>query len=199
MKVIALEKKSDSIYSCISYLVLGSWNRLNDVNTLIDVGTDGTITEEIEVMNTGVGKKQVDQVILTHNHFDHSAGLPAIIEKFSPRVYAFTPGPYVTHLLTDGQLLAIGDRYFQVMHCPIHSDDSICLYCEEEGVLFSGDTQLIVRHPGGTYSEIFVELLKRLSRLHITAIYPGHDHPITKKVKERIYETLSNVTKSNAA
>lgn len=121
--------------------MLGSWNRLKDINTLIDTGTDGSITEQIEKINTGIGKVAVDQVVLTHNHFDHSGRLSAIVKKFSPKVYAFSPGPYVTNLLREGQLIKIADQDFRVIHCPIHSEDSICFYCEAEGVLFSGDTQ----------------------------------------------------------
>ena len=42
MKIIPL-KKNDKIYSCNSYLILGDWNRVEDVNTLIDPGIDGFV------------------------------------------------------------------------------------------------------------------------------------------------------------
>ncbi|HIJ58999.1 MAG TPA: hypothetical protein HPP56_00070 [Nitrospirae bacterium] len=69
MRIICLNK-SKKIYSANPYLILGDWNTLDDVNTLIDVGTDDTIIEEIEQINTGVGKKRIDQVILLITQVD---------------------------------------------------------------------------------------------------------------------------------
>ena len=46
MKVISL-RGNNHIYSCNSYLVLGSWNTLQDMNTLVDVGNDPSIIEVI--------------------------------------------------------------------------------------------------------------------------------------------------------
>jgi glyoxylase-like metal-dependent hydrolase (beta-lactamase superfamily II) len=129
MKVIPLT--NPRTYSCYAYLVLGDWKRLEDINTLVDVGTDGFIIEEIERINTGVGKTAVEQVILTHNHFDHAGGLPAIRAKYNPRVFSFnnTNGNGDIERLQDGQILRLGDRQAEVIYIPMHSHDSICLYC----------------------------------------------------------------------
>ena len=89
MKVIPL-KRNPNIYSCRAYLVLGEWNRLEDVNTLVDVGSDGFVLEEIEATRTGCGKKGVEQVVLTHGHFDHAKGLPEVRNKYQPTVRAFS-------------------------------------------------------------------------------------------------------------
>lgn len=77
MKVMQLTKNRD-IYTCNSYLLLGDWTRRDDVNTLIDPGTDGSVIEQIERPSTGCGKKGVVQVILTHEHFDHASGAAEI-------------------------------------------------------------------------------------------------------------------------
>ena len=68
MKVICLKRNSMK-YTCNAYLILGSWNSLQDTNTLIDVGIDASIINEIEKINTGVGKRPVEQIIITHEHF----------------------------------------------------------------------------------------------------------------------------------
>lgn len=70
MKVFCLGG-NDNNYSCKAYLILGDWNSLNDVNTLVDVGVDDWIVHEIEGVSTGVGKRPVEQIILTHSHYDH--------------------------------------------------------------------------------------------------------------------------------
>ena len=69
MRVVCL-KSNPCQYSCSSYLILGDWNRIEDVNTLVDGGIDEFILEEISKLSTGVGKKGVEQIIHTHGHFE---------------------------------------------------------------------------------------------------------------------------------
>ena len=186
---------NNGVYTCNVYLVLGTWNALEDVNTLVDTGSDGNLLPEVEKIYTGVGKKGVDRVILTHDHFDHSGGLPAINKKYKPEVYAFS-GDHMKYLpLTDGQIIRMGDRDFEVIHAPGHSSDSICLYCKDERVLFSGDTSIQINSPGGTYEKAFVNALERLSTLDVETIYPGHGSPITRNAEEVLQHTLTIVKK----
>lgn len=196
MKVLPLNR-NDKVYSAYSFLLLGVWNRINDINTLIDVGTDGSVVDEVERAATGVGKKQVEQVILTHNHFDHNGGLAAVIERYHPRVYAFSPGPGVDVLVKDGQFLLMGDDYCQIIHTPGHSSDSICIYCPAQKILFSGDVPLSIKSPGSTYEKNFVQALERLSRLDIRIIYSGHNEPVVSGAQEMIQMTLENVRRSD--
>jgi glyoxylase-like metal-dependent hydrolase (beta-lactamase superfamily II) len=192
MKVISLHGNRTK-YTCNSYLVLGSWNRIDDVNTLIDVGVDGTIICEIENISTGVGKNPVERVILTHNHFDHSAGLAEIIRRYHPEVYAYSPFTGVDTILKDGQMLRIGDRDFEVIHSPGHSDDSVCLYCQQEKILFSGDTPINILTAEGTYNEAFVKSLEKIVRREIEMIFTGHNEPHCRNIRSMLHTTLTNV------
>ncbi|MBC8019090.1 MAG: MBL fold metallo-hydrolase [Verrucomicrobia bacterium] len=126
MKIIPLGK-SETVYSCNSYLILGDWNRIEDLNTIIDPGTDGFILEEIARLSTGVGKTPVAQVILTHNHFDHAAGLKSLKERYNARVLAFSDGPWVDEILSDGQFVKAGDDSWKCCILPgIPPIPSVC-------------------------------------------------------------------------
>ena len=198
MKIINLTEKS-AVYTSNVFLVTGTWNNLEDVNTLVDVGMDQSIIKKIEESSTGVGKSKVDQVILTHSHSDHVGILPLIREVFNPQVYAFSP--YiggVDNLLKDGEKLRMGDQMFEVYHTPGHSSDSICLYCENDGVLFVGDTPIIIRSTDGYYSEDFVRFFEQLCRKDVRAIYFGHGEPIVNECRALIMDSLKNVRKSQA-
>lgn len=199
MRITNLFDRDSKIYSCNVYLIRGDWNAIADVNTLIDVGANPSAIDRIKDTPTGVGKKALQQVVLTHGHFDHTSLLPAIREAFQPMVYAHSQFSGADHVLTNNQTLRCGDRDFRVIYTPGHSNDSICLYCEQDGVLFSGDTPLVITSPGGTYTLEFVEILRYLSRLDIKIIYPGHGPAITGNAHSLIKGSLENARKSLTA
>lgn len=199
MRITNLSERNSRVYSCNVYLIRGDWNAIEDVNTLVDVGSDPAMIEKIRATPTGVGKRAVDQVILTHSHSDHAGLLPAIREAFDPVVYAHSSSVGADILLTDGQVLRCGDRTFQVIHTPGHSNDSICLFCGEEGVLFVGDTPVIIRSTNAGHEAGFVQALGRLCREELRAIYPGHGNPVTKGAYQLLCASLHNVRKASSA
>ena len=195
MRVVCL-KQNPYQYSCSSYLILGDWNRIEDVNTLVDGGIDDFVLAEISTLSTGVGKKGVEQIIHTHSHFDHCAGAKAIKERYYCPVLAFASQDVVDQTLQDGQIVRCGDQDFEVIHIPGHSCDSICLYCPEQEVLFSGDAPLFIKTPGGSYTQEFIDALEKIARRSISIVYPGHGSPILGEIGEMINNTLQNVYKS---
>ncbi|RLC07900.1 MAG: MBL fold metallo-hydrolase [Deltaproteobacteria bacterium] len=197
VKVLNLTRDSRSAYTSNAYLVLGNHNALDDLNTLVDVGRDPLIIDRINEAPTGVGKHRVEQVVLTHSHYDHAEALPLIREAFHPVVYAFSASlEGVDNILKGGETLKLGDRMFEVIYTPGHSNDSICLYCEQERTLFAGDTTLIVQSLGGTYEEGYIRALEKLCRRDIRAIYLGHGEPLLKDCNRTLRNTLRNVKKS---
>lgn len=199
MKVFNLTNNS-TIYTCNVYLVQGSWNRIQDVNTLIDVGRDPALVEILQGTTTGVGKPKVQQVVLTHSHYDHVEILPRICDVFHPVVYAFSKFlKNADHHIEDGDKLTIGDQTFEVMHTPGHSSDSVCLYCEQDGSLFAGDTQVQIRTDEGSYEDDFIDAFARLCQRDIKTIYLGHGAPITTGAQQILRKSLNHMRNARSA
>jgi len=185
------------VYTSNVYLVTGTNNAISDVNTLVDVGRDPKILESLPNESTGIGKRAVEQVIITHNHYDHTGMLKPIIERYHPRVCAFSHNlAGVSILLKDEEEFIAGDRQFEVMHIPGHSSDSICLYCRDDGVLFAGDTPVIIRFAGETYTASFLQALEKICRKNVRIIYFGHGPPKTDGCNQALAESLLHVRES---
>lgn len=196
MKVFNLTSNS-KIYTSNVYLITGDWNSMGDVNTLVDVGRDPLVIDAISNAATGVGKKRVEQVILTHSHYDHASLLPKIVELFNPKVYAYSEAQAdTTHRLKGGEVLKAGDRIFDVIYTPGHSNDSVCLYCKEERVLFAGDAGVAITSTDGSYEEGFVTGLEILCKKDIETIYFGHGPPMHEGCNKLLRTSLDNVKKS---
>ena len=181
---------SGSIYTSCAYLVLGDWNRLEDVNTLVDPGADPDLLDFLDRASTGVGKRRVEQVVLTHRHYDHVLLLDEVIRRWSPEVLAMdASGEGVSRRLHDGDRIRAGDRELTVFHVPGHTEDSICLYSEEEQALFVGDSPVVYVAADATYEPGFVDAIQRLARLRVRVIYFGHGAPLTDHCEERIKES----------
>jgi glyoxylase-like metal-dependent hydrolase (beta-lactamase superfamily II) len=190
MKIANLTHNSN-LYTANVFLVLGTWNAMNDVNTLIDVGSDINIIRKLECINTGLGKNKIDQVILTHSHSDHAAILQEIKLAYNPKVYAFNAHlKYVDHVLHDGEILKIGDQQFEVFHITYHSYDSICLYSEKDGILFSGDTTFPVSEGNEALFAENEKALARLKKKKINSVYPGHG--AMRCFNDRSFELMKN-------
>lgn len=190
-------KPDENIYSAFAYFIRGNWNAINDVNTLIDTGRDPNIIDFINNLNTGLGKRKLDLIILTHEHFDHAGMTITLKEIYKPKVIAFSKNNLIDEKAYDGMKIKIGDEIAEILHTPGHSNDSICIYCPESKVLFSGDTILNIKSAGGTYTKEYLEVLKRIKKLKISVIYSGHDEPLTKNIDFILENSIKNVLNSN--
>jgi len=202
MRVLRLHPEHPEDYCCNVYWLLGDSNHAGDRNTLVDAGSSRPenldfFCREMSTLSKGIGKAAVEQVVITHAHYDHIGGLAALAGHFRPSVYGYRVEPGIDHGLYDGQWLHLGDLDFRVLHTPGHSEDSICLYCPVTGELFSGDTLYRITDTGGAYPKCYLESLERIRELEISTIFPGHGEPITQGTRAFINGVLENVRRSS--
>lgn len=146
---------------------------------------------------------KVKYIINTHGHPDHTWENQKIKELTKAKLLIHkadshlltnpefeTPIPFSESVpdkfLEDGETINLGKLKFKIIHTPGHSPGGVCLYEENEQVLFSGDT-LFKETYGRTDlhhsdSEEMKKSLKKLSKLpQETKVYPGHGKETTIK------------------
>ena len=145
------------------------------------------------------------QVILTHNHFDHVDGLEEILRNSKPRVFAHSEDALTLEHkrscrilgLADGDVIVTSLGHFRVIHTPGHTSGSICLYEENMGLLFSGDTVF----PDGWFGRtdmptgnscMLLSSLKRLADLNVNILLAGHGNPLFQHAGKDIEKALNH-------
>ena len=83
-----------------------------------------------------------------------------------------------TRLISEGDIIDLGNRSFEVMHLPGHSPGSIGLWEAQTGTLFSGDAiydaQLLDELPGSNPAR-YRDTMRRLLELPVEVVHGGHD------------------------
>ena len=181
-----------------------------DEGMIVDCGNP---PEKIKLNADEMGIK-IKYIILTHAHYDHAdfineykACFPEaklicheeecrVMTDFEANVslYFGTPKSYGTPdgTVKDGDTLTVGESTFNILSTPGHTPGSICLLCEREKIMFTGDT--LFHYGRGRcdfkYGDEW-DMEKSLGRLlaldgDIT-FYSGHGAPSKIKVEREIY------------
>lgn len=155
---------------------------------------------------------QIEQIWLTHAHFDHLGGVAKIVEMINPspgvalhpedRVLwgmkggalwfgmHVDPGPEPTIDLFHGQVLHLGGSHFEVRYTPGHTPGHVIFYCSQESVVFCGDVIFYggigrTDMPGGDYDTLITSIRSQILTLpNETRLLSGHG-PETNVGKER--------------
>ena len=190
---------------------------VEDENTkdamVIDPG--GSVDDICELLDI-LGAK-VKYIYLTHCHGDHIAGVKELKERKGGKILAhrntaenlLDPNISLTTYIgleglviqvdsrvDDGDLIHLGNLEFRVIHTPGHTSGGSCLYCEEEKLLFSGDTLFRgtwgrTDLPTSSLEDIMESITKKLMILpEETIVYPGHGKATMIKEEKPIYLEL---------
>ena len=148
----------------------------------------------------------IKYIVNTHHHIDHvmgnremagRTGAKIVIHKDdAPRLCNVEPAmlrmfgaelpPEADILVSDGDLIEVGNVALKVIHTPGHTPGGMCLYIEKtpdsQGMLFTGDTLFVgtcgrTDFPGGSFEQLEKAVTSRLYTLPgETILFPGHNY-----------------------
>ncbi|PWK08358.1 MBL fold metallo-hydrolase [Tumebacillus permanentifrigoris] len=160
---------------------------------LIDAGfqheqTHLLVVEYLE----SIGSPQVEAILMTHYHHDHSPGATFFAKHFDCPVYAHPlevqlveqeiAPVKVTGTLSEGDIVHVGNLALHVLHAPGHTHGCLNFWLPEDSVLFTADNVVGVGTtwigpPDGDL-RVYLDTLRRLKTFRAQWIAPGHGEMI---------------------
>ena len=162
-------------FTCNVYVVPG------ETSTLVDAGTMPGVENVVDEHVDGL-----DQVVLTHQDYDHVQQLDAVLDTFDAELHAYGDHPRRDIELEDGDTVTVGDEDCEVVYTPGHADDHVSFIGDER--LYSGDVVVYndgafddgsfgrTDKPGQSREELIDSIETILRRLpeSVSRMYAGH-------------------------
>lgn len=175
----------------------------------------GDVDKIIEMLD--ILQAKLKYIYLTHCHGDHIGGVKELKERYVGTIVAQRAAAenlrdsninLTTYIgnkgltievdarVDDEDLLHLGELEFKVIHTPGHTSGGSCLYCEQEKLLFSGDTLFRgtwgrTDVPTGDFEAVIKSITKKLMILSDeTIVYPGHGKSTMIREEKPIYLEL---------
>ena len=186
----------------------------NSKETMV-IDPAGDVDKIVEMLD--ILKANLKYIYLTHCHGDHIGGVKELKNRYGGQVVAqrnaaknlLDPNINLTSYIgmggvtvevdarvDDDDLLHLGELEFKVIHTPGHTSGGSCLYCEEEKLLFSGDTLFRgtwgrTDVPTGSFEDVISSITRKLMVLpNETIVYPGHGKSTMIREEKPIYLEL---------
>lgn len=134
------------------------------------------------------GRKNIDTILLTHHHFDHVDGVPALMAQFNCPLYGSKIDedldrlPHkLTKALSEGDTITVGNHTADIMFLPGHTSGHIAYYFKEDNMIFCGDVMFsggCGRVFDGTMEQMFHSLQTMKKLPPETLVFCGHEYTL---------------------
>lgn len=175
-----------------------------DTNYTAVIDPGNTSVELTNALNE-IGKENIKYILLTHGHFDHIGAVQEYKEMFDAKVViSKLDEPFLSDnnlnlsaqflrglepvkadiTLDDEDTVSLGNTNIRFILTPGHTCGSGCFVCEEDKLIFSGDT-LFYHSVGRTDFPTGnpTTLISSLGKLNLLQgdykVFPGHDRSST--------------------
>lgn len=145
---------------------------------LIDVPEAGPIKAELAARGW-----TLNQIWLTHHHYDHIDGLPALLPDYPAPVFGGAADahrlPPLDHALSEGDHFMLGDTRVEVLDVSGHTLGHIAFYAPQAAMAFTADSLMAMgcgRLFEGTPAQMHDSLSKMASWPDETLICSGHEY-----------------------
>jgi hydroxyacylglutathione hydrolase len=133
---------------------------------VVDPGDAHPIEVEIQKQ-----KVELTHILLTHHHYDHTAGASELKNKYDCEV------------ITGGKSLKLGEMNIETISTPGHTKDSVCFYVTsgQWKAVFTGDTLFVggCGRPIECSRQVMWRSLEKIIALpDETEVYCGHDYTL---------------------
>lgn len=129
---------------------------------------------------------RLTDILITHHHSDHIAALSSLKARWGARVGAPRADqhriPDIDVTLADGDHIQIGSLDFVTIETPGHTSGHVSFYCEDEKILFAGDTLFSLgcgRLFEGTAEQMWHSLSRLAALPDETRLYCGHEYTLS--------------------
>jgi hydroxyacylglutathione hydrolase len=128
---------------------------------------------------------RLTDILITHHHSDHIAGLEPLKAKYGARVVAPQADrhriPAIDVAVSEGDTVVCCGTTFTIIATPGHTSGHIAYYSAKDTVLFAGDTLFSLgcgRLFEGSPQEMWQSLQKLAALPDETLLYCGHDYTL---------------------
>ncbi len=171
-----IEQLFDAPTGTYSYLL---WDEKTKQAALIDSVLEQVNRDIKLIKQLGLNLKYT---LETHVHADHITGSGLLRKEFNSEVMVHESSGLTCadRLLSDDDILKLGEHDIYVMHTPGHTDT--CVSFHIEGAVFTGDALLIdgcgrTDFQAGDANKLYHSITEKLFVLDgETLVYPGHDY-----------------------